>query len=82
LQIVVPPLDIQNNILIRLEALQSQLTALESLQKQSEDNAKFILESYLSSSSIETNVSEIKETLFPGSVASKEGSNIEIPDDI
>jgi restriction endonuclease S subunit len=34
-------------ILTRLDALQSQLTALETLQKQSEDNARFILESYL-----------------------------------
>ena len=37
------------NANIRLTALQSQLTALESLQRQSEDNARFILESYLGS---------------------------------
>ena len=37
------------NANIRLGALQSQLTALESLQRQSEDNARFILESYLGS---------------------------------
>jgi restriction endonuclease S subunit len=78
----IPPIEFQNAVLIRLEALQSQLTALETLQKQSEDNAKFILESYLSSSSIETNIVEIKETLFPGSVSSKEVPNIEFPDDI
>ena len=37
------------NANIRLTTLQSQLTALESLQRQSEDNARFILESYLGS---------------------------------
>ncbi len=45
-----PPIDFQFAVLSRLEALQSQLTALESLQKQSEDNARFILESYLGNS--------------------------------
>jgi restriction endonuclease S subunit len=49
--IPVPPLDFQHSLIARLDALQSQLTALESLQKQSEDNARFILESYLSSPS-------------------------------
>jgi type I restriction enzyme S subunit len=49
--LMVPPIDIQSKTLTRLDALQSQLTALESLQKQSEDNARFILESYLSSPS-------------------------------
>ena len=43
----VPSLSRQESALARLEALQSQLTALESLQRQSEDNARFILESYL-----------------------------------
>ena len=42
-----PPLAFQHAVIARLEALQSQLTALESLQRQSEDNARFILESYL-----------------------------------
>ena len=37
------------NANIRLTTLQSQLTTLESLQRQSEDNACFILESYLGS---------------------------------
>ena len=44
-----PPLPIQQSILTRMDALQSQLTALESLQRQSEDNARFIMESYLGS---------------------------------
>ena len=43
----VPSLSRQESALARLDALQSQLTALESLQRQSEDNARFILESYL-----------------------------------
>jgi restriction endonuclease S subunit len=38
------------NANIRLTALQSQLIALENLGKQAEDNARFILESYLESS--------------------------------
>jgi restriction endonuclease S subunit len=49
LTIHIPPLPIQQSILTRMDALQSQLTALESLQRQSEDNARFILESYLGS---------------------------------
>ena len=47
----VPPIDFQLSVLSRIESLQTQLTALESLQKQSEDNARFILESYLNSAS-------------------------------
>ena len=42
-----PPLAFQHALVARLDALQSHLTALESLQRQSEDNARFILESYL-----------------------------------
>jgi len=45
----IPPIEFQQSILTRMDALQSQLTALESLQRQSEDNARFILESYLGS---------------------------------
>lgn len=47
-EIVIPSTTIQRKTLERLTTLQSQLTALESLQKQSDDNARFILESYLS----------------------------------
>jgi len=43
----IPPIAFQTAVVTRLDALQSQLTALETLQKQSEDNARFILESYL-----------------------------------
>jgi hypothetical protein len=42
-----PPLVVQEEVVARLDALQSQLAALESLQRQSEDNARFILQSYL-----------------------------------
>jgi len=45
--IKMPSLALQDTTLVRLSLLQSQLTALESLQKQTEDNARFILESYL-----------------------------------
>ena len=44
-----PPLDFQQAVLARLDALQAQLTSLENLGKQAEDNARFILESYLGS---------------------------------
>ncbi len=47
IQMPLPPLSFQSIVLTRLESLQSQLSALENLQKQSEDNARFILESYL-----------------------------------
>jgi restriction endonuclease S subunit len=46
-EVVIPSIDIQKKTLERLETLQFQLTALESLQRQSEDNARFILESYV-----------------------------------
>jgi hypothetical protein len=46
-----PPIAFQQAVLTRLDALQSQLTALENLGKQAEDNARFILESYLGSTS-------------------------------
>jgi len=45
--ITIPPLAFQHALVARLDALQSQLATLESLQRQSEDNARFILESYL-----------------------------------
>lgn len=44
--IKLPSLALQDATLVRLSLLQSQLTALESLQKQTEDNARFILDSY------------------------------------
>lgn len=47
IEIPLPPLAFQHALVARLDALQAQLTALESLQRQSEDNARFILESYL-----------------------------------
>ena len=47
----IPSLTKQDDTLGRLSLLQSQLTALESLQSQSEDNARFILDSYLSTKS-------------------------------
>jgi len=46
-EVTLPPLDFQQAVLTRLDALQSQLDSLDSLSKQAEDNARFILESYL-----------------------------------
>ena len=48
-EVAIPSIAIQTKTLERLTALQSQLTALENLGKQAEDNARFILESYLGS---------------------------------
>jgi restriction endonuclease S subunit len=45
--ITIPSIEFQNTLLIRLELLQSQLSSLENLGKQAEDNARFILDSYL-----------------------------------
>ena len=42
-----PPIEFQESIILRLNALQTQLSSLENLGKQAEDNARFILESYL-----------------------------------
>jgi restriction endonuclease S subunit len=49
-----PPLAFQQAVLNRLDALQSQLTSLENLGKQAEDNARFILESYLNTDAPQT----------------------------
>jgi restriction endonuclease S subunit len=43
----VPSIENQTQTLQRLNALQIQLTSLENLGKQAEDNARFILDSYL-----------------------------------
>ena len=58
-EVNVPPIAVQVRTLERLEALQSQLTALESLQKQTEDNACFILDSYLPSTSVENTITHV-----------------------
>jgi len=42
-----PPIEFQGSIIMRLNALQTQLSSLENLGKQAEDNARFILDSYL-----------------------------------
>lgn len=58
-----PPIAFQLSLVIRLDALQSQLTALENLQKQSEDNARFILDSYLCTANESINVEENEDDL-------------------
>ena len=59
--ITIPPLDFQTAVLTRLDAFQSQLAALESLQRQSEDNARFILESYLHTAEPQASSSEASD---------------------
>jgi restriction endonuclease S subunit len=47
IEVVLPPIEFQRQLLERLNALQNQLSSLENLGKQAEDNARFILDSYL-----------------------------------
>jgi restriction endonuclease S subunit len=42
-----PPIEFQESMISRMNALQTQLTSLENLGKQAEDNARFILDSYI-----------------------------------
>ena len=46
-EVSIPSIEVQTETLSYLNDLQTQLTSLENLQKQSERNAKFILDSYL-----------------------------------
>jgi restriction endonuclease S subunit len=50
-KISLPPLDLQKDIVRRLENYENQMKALEDLARDAEDNAKFILESYFSGKS-------------------------------
>jgi hypothetical protein len=65
-----PPIDFQHALIARLDTLQSQLTALEFLQRQSEDNARFILESYLGSAGSSKVAPEAEESKDEAVVAS------------
>jgi type I restriction enzyme S subunit len=47
LTLPLPPIEFQESIIMRLNAFQTQLSSLENLGKQAEDNARFILDSYL-----------------------------------
>ena len=51
-----PSVEVQTSVVSKIRMLQSQLTALESLQKQTEDNARFILDSYLPSTPVENTI--------------------------
>jgi type I restriction enzyme S subunit len=46
-EVMLPSIEIQTQTLQRLNALQIQVSSLENLGKQAEDNARFILDSYL-----------------------------------
>ena len=72
--IKLPSLALQDATLGRLSLLQSQLTALESLQCQSEDNARFILDSYLGSS-------HISESPHKSSESESETNSVHMPDE-
>ena len=48
--ISLPPLDVQTDMVARLDALQAQLDTLQALQRQSDSNARYILEAYLGAS--------------------------------
>jgi type I restriction-modification system DNA methylase subunit len=50
-KISLPPLELQKDIVRRLENYDNQIKALENLARDAEDNAKFILDSYFSSKS-------------------------------
>jgi restriction endonuclease S subunit len=47
IQIPVPPINFQIDVLKRLEPLQRELNTLEEIQKQNDNDARFIMESYL-----------------------------------
>jgi restriction endonuclease S subunit len=48
IEYVFPPIDFQLSVLKRMNELESQISYLENLGKQAEDNARFMLDSYLS----------------------------------
>ena len=47
-EVNIPPVEFQQSIIDRLDILDSQIKSLQSLSKNAEDNARFILDSYLS----------------------------------
>jgi type I restriction enzyme S subunit len=47
----IPPIEFQRSVLKRMQELDSQQQSIIALQKQTEDNARFILESYLTQTS-------------------------------
>jgi restriction endonuclease S subunit len=46
--ISLPPLEVQTEIVKRLDALNEQIICLEKIESQSDENAKFVLDGYLS----------------------------------
>ena len=81
-----PPLAFQHALVARLDALQAQRDAMESLQRQSEDNVRFILESYLSTrseaASSEATLSEATQSEATQSEATQsEASSSDVNDD-
>ncbi len=60
IQIPVPPLEFQTNVLERVEKLEKEISFLEESLKDYDSNAKFILESYLTT--IETEKEETEDS--------------------
>ena len=53
IKVPVPPVDFQQSVVARLTALESKIVAEETFQRNTEDNARFILESYLGAKATE-----------------------------
>jgi restriction endonuclease S subunit len=47
IRVPIPPISVQEDIIMRINMLESQLAMLTSLQNQTESNARFLLNSYL-----------------------------------
>lgn len=74
----IPPLDFQESLVSMLDNRQSSLEGLLNLQKQSEDNAKFILESYLSSPEIVPEAGEVVNVPESGEIAPESAPDVRI----
>ena len=61
-EIPLPPIEFQQDLVRRLDALDTQLKSLESISMSAEDNAKYMLESYLTPA-ISNKPEAIQETI-------------------
>lgn len=69
--ISLPPLDVQTDMVARLDALQAQLDTLQALQRQSDSNARYILEAYLGAP-VDATVQELVEAVIEDEPPSEE----------
>ena len=63
--------DLGSDLVARLDALQAQLDTLQALQRQSDSNARYILESYLGAS-VDATVQELVEDVIEDEPPSEE----------